>query len=100
MGLLEANDLRQLVCGSTHDSDHTLDLLITRNEETSLKDVTIFPGVNDHRGVHCKLTLKVVELQNTVITFRKYKNIDKVEFQSDVIQAFCLRIQLYSKECA
>lgn len=55
-----------------------------------MESVSIFPGLRDHRGVHCKLTLPVPELQNTEITFRKYKNINKAEFQSDIIQAFTL----------
>ena len=84
MGLLEVNDLEQLVCG------HTLDLLITRNDGTFLKDVTIFLGVSDHHGVHYKLTLPVVRTLKHSNNFRKYKNIDKAEFQSDVIQALAL----------
>ena len=90
LALLDANDLQQFVCSPTHTSGHILDLLIARNSETLLMNVSIFPGVSDHLGVHCTLTLPAPEYQSTEITFRKYKNIDKAAFQSDILQAFAL----------
>jgi len=56
--LLESFDLKQHVCESTHHSGHTLDLIITRNEEDIIDPVSVTESIiSDHNVIGCSLEL-------------------------------------------
>jgi len=50
--ILESYNLRQHVTGATHISGHTLDLAITKSNDTFLSGISIFdPVISDHSAV-------------------------------------------------
>lgn len=56
LDFLESANMTQHVTGSTHSKGHTLDLIITRDDENLVHNVIILPGLfSDHKVVTCKL---------------------------------------------
>ena len=59
LDMLDTFGLRQLVHGATHKKGHTLDLLVTRSEDSLIiHDRIRHPGIADHCAVHCDLRLQ------------------------------------------
>lgn len=57
--MLGAFDLKQHVNGITHNDGHTLDLVITRSEDSIMRKIWIRdPAIPDHRAIHCELNLR------------------------------------------
>ena len=56
--LLEASNLKQHVWVPTHRNGNTLDLVITRTDESTARDFDVFdPVISDHYLVSCSLAL-------------------------------------------
>lgn len=56
LNILESFNLCQRVTGPTHKRGHTLDLLITRSDETLVNNTRVLPDVySDHHLITCKL---------------------------------------------
>ena len=78
----------QHVAGSTHKSGHTLDLLITRQDSSLLKDIDIFPAwISDHSLVQAKIRITKPCLTRKRVTYRKWKEVKLDEFQQDLTVA-------------
>lgn len=84
MSLLHDHNLQQHVVGPTHESGHTLDLVIGRVGEECLETVEIGESLSDHSAIHCKLHLRKPKAVKRVIQFRKIKAIDSTTFSSDI----------------
>ena len=57
--LLESYDLKQHVNCGTHASGHTLDLVITRSDDSLIKDTKVKdPVISDHLAIHCVLSIQ------------------------------------------
>ena len=57
--LLRSFDLKQHVNRITHKDGHTLDLVITRSDDSLIRKLSIRdPAISDHRVVHCELNLQ------------------------------------------
>ena len=77
LDLLEAMDLLEHVNTPTHESGHTLDLIITRECDALVKDPPVSDyHISDHWSVTCRLNLDKSMITGKTKTFRKTKNID------------------------
>ena len=77
MDILESYNLRQHVNGATHISGHTLDLAITRSNDTFLSGISIFdPVISDHSAVKINLLLQKPQFRKETSNYRKLRSID------------------------
>ena len=91
--ILESCGMRQHVTGATHVAGHTLDVVITRDTDTSVSHVEISdPGLPDSSGktsrdhfavVFKACAAKPAPIRKTV-NLRKLKSIDINEFKKDI----------------
>jgi endonuclease/exonuclease/phosphatase (EEP) superfamily protein YafD len=78
--ILESFNLQQHVNGPTHKKGHTLDLIITRNEDKLVTGIRIHdPVISDHLAIHCTLQLEKPPLEQDLID--KYGNMLKEKQQ-------------------
>ena len=83
--ILESFNLQQHVNGPTHKQGHTLDLIITRNEDKLVTDIKIHdPVISDHLSVLCTLQLQKPQLEQTEISYRKLNDINMSSFNEDL----------------
>ena len=69
----------------THRAGHTLDLLITRDDENILDNVCAHdPMISDHFVVSCNLRLNKPRFPRKEIEFRKLKQLDMNQFRNDI----------------
>ena len=85
--LLNDHNLQQLVNGPTHESGHTLDLVITRIGEEGIGSVDVNESISDHSSVHCQLSLQKPKPSKKVIHYRKIKAIYPAKFTSDISES-------------
>ena len=77
LDLLEAMGLLQHVATPTHESGHTLDLIITRQCDALVKDPPLSDyHISEHWSVTCLLNFDKPIINRKTKTFRKIKNID------------------------
>ena len=75
--ILESYNLRQHVTGATHISGHTLDLAITKSNDTFLSVISIFdPVISDHSAVKINLQLQKPQFKKETRNYRKLRSID------------------------
>ena len=68
--ILGSFNLQQQANEPTHKQGHTLDLIITRNEDRLVNDIKIHdPVISDHMSVHRTLQLQKPQLQKTEINY-------------------------------
>ncbi len=78
--LLQHYDLVQLVCEPTHEKGHTLDLIITRNSEVCVSDVSIGESsISDHYPVHCYIDICKPPLPTKTIIYRNLKAVNQAQ---------------------
>ena len=83
--LLEAFNLKQHVWVPTHRSGNTLDLVITRNDESTARDFDVFdPVISNHYVVSCSLALPKEAFERKEVNYRKLKSIDLQELRDDI----------------
>ena len=81
-------NLFQHVSGSTHRRGHTLDLIITRKDESLIKEVEILHDIySDHRVVTCKLNFAKPPRSKILVTCRNNKTFDSDRFRLDLTDA-------------
>ena len=85
------NDITELFClkqhvnGSTHKNGHTLDLIITRSEDSFVTDVVVNdPALSDQLAVHCHLKLKKEPMEYREINYRKLGSVDMDSRQDEL----------------
>ena len=83
VSLLETFDPKQHISEPTHDSDHTLDLLITRNS-TNISEVGVSKlFLSDHSAISCHLPISAKQRPPRVLkTIRKYSAINATDFSN------------------
>ena len=85
LDLLEAMDMLQHVTTPTHESGHTLDLIITRQCDALVKDPPVSDyHISDHWSVTCLLNLKKPTITRKTKTIRKIKNIDTAALSNEL----------------
>ena len=71
--LLESYHLKQHVNCGTHTSGHTLDLVITRSDDSLIKDTKVKdPVISDHLAIHCVLSIQKPQFRKKLITSGNY----------------------------
>ena len=94
-GFLQLFNLRQHVNGSTHKNGHTLDLVITREEQSFIKNLLVFdPALSDHFMIRCNLDFSKPVAQDQMLSFRRLRAIDIDKFSSDLEDSALIRTPL------
>ena len=89
LDILDNFGLLQHVSGPTHRLGHTLDLIITRNNDSIISSKPVADHfISDHSTVICSLSIKKPCAIRKQITYRKIKDIDSESFARDISQAF------------
>ena len=86
---LDAFSLVQHVRESTHKSGHTLDLVITRVGEETVRNVRVTdPAISDHCAVHCEtLCLIKPSFEKREVSYRKLRSLDNELLIQDILKA-------------
>jgi len=85
INLLESFNLTQLVTVPTHKSGHTLDLVICREDEKILNNLTIIdPVISDHLAVRCSLSLNKPAFERKELSYRKLRSMDLSKLKDDI----------------
>ena len=92
--ILQSNGLQQHVHEQTHCGGHTLDVIMSRDNDTlvsnvQVKDIGLCDDngtlINDHYAIICDLTkLKSCQVQRKSVTYRKFKDINLERFKEDI----------------
>ena len=86
--LLQIFNLEQHVNAPTHSSGHTLDLIITRKDETVINNLKVFDAViSDHFVLHCNLDLAKPCNVKSDISYRKLGDIDTLTFRQNILSS-------------
>jgi len=92
--ILHSYGLKQHVCGSTHANGHTLDLVITKSDETLINCITVSdPVISDHLAVHYDLYLRKPQFTKKLIKFRKLRRINMDSFTDDIAHSNLIQEQ-------
>ena len=93
--------LTQHVKTSTHEDGHTLDLIITRGSDSViLSEPTGDHYISDHAFVACKLDIPIPTGASKTITYRKFCQVDTVEFRKDIEESCLAKVNDTSCEDA
>ena len=85
---LESMNLQQHVHGPTHELDHTLDLVITRQSDTVLlQQPTVGRFFSDHAVVICSLNSARPCLRTKFHSYRKLKSVDVDALKIDLSES-------------
>ena len=77
--------MKQHVWVPTHRSGNTLDLVITRNDESTARDFYVFdPVISDHYVISCSLALPKKAFERKEVNHRKLKSIVLQELRDDI----------------
>ena len=87
--ILTSYNQQQLVLGPTHDSNHTLDLLITPEHSNNwVSDVSIHSlCFTDHSLVRCRLGFTLRRSPTVTFSYRRIKRMDLNAFRRDIAQS-------------
>ena len=88
--ILQSNGLQQHVHEPTHCGGHTLDVIMSRDNDTLVSNVQVQDIglcddngtlINDHYAIICDLTkLKSCQVQQKSVSYRKFKDINLERF--------------------
>ena len=85
LDLLASLGLKQYVIGSTHEGDHTLDLVITRQYDQVIKSALMIDRfISDHATVLCQLDSVKPCTAVKEISYRQLKSIDMDALRADL----------------
>ena len=74
LNILDSFKLCQHITGPTHKCGHSLDLLITRSDETLVNNTRVLPDVySDHHLITCKLECPKPPLSKVLVSYRPKK---------------------------
>ena len=96
-GFLESFGLTNFVGFPTHQSNHTIELMITHHSSI-IKLVRQGEFFSDHCFINANLHIDRPIHPKKIVTYRKLKNIDKIKFNCDLMDAFIFRNQLTTLE--
>ena len=81
--LLETCNMTQFVKEPNHISGNTLDLVLTRTSDNLVHSIQVGCQFSDHFAVHCKLNLQKPGYAKNLVTYRKLKAINRIDFECD-----------------
>ena len=79
--------LEQFVSGPTHRCGHTLDVVISRENDNLVENTHVLDLISDHALVACTLCVRKPPVPRTTITSRKYRSIDCANLNEDVVSS-------------
>jgi hypothetical protein len=83
--LLSSFGLQQHVSGPTHSKGHTLDLLISRSDDSFIQDIKVKDMlISDHFWLHCLVLCSKPGTMQKEIKYRNIKSIDTDLFKKDI----------------
>ena len=88
--LITSFNFNQLVRSPTHEANHTLDLILTRELDDFVMDSSVAvsnPLPSDHALVECKLNISKPPPSKVVIKTRKFRDLDIEAFSCDITQS-------------
>jgi hypothetical protein len=85
--LLQGANLHQHVSEETHKDGHTIDLVITRSDDTLIKAVSAQSMLSDHSAIHVDLVIQKPRHSKKIVKYRKFKAIDHVQLSQDLERA-------------
>ena len=87
--ILDSFDLKQNVMEDTHIHGHTLDLVITKSNDSILQSRNISdPGLSDHYVVHCNLLLQKTLFGKKLVNSRNLRTLDLDTLSNDIFNSF------------
>ena len=89
LSLLDSFGLTQHIDRPTHEGNHTLDLLISRQESRLISNFSIIdPILSDHFALVASLSVSVPKpTHQTTRTVRSLKSINITQFRNDILQS-------------
>ena len=89
LNIIDSFDLKQHVNFPTHESGHTLDLLISRSSSSLINNIyPSFPALSDHDAVLATLSVSVKDRPARMTkTIRPIRSIDPVSFSNDILSS-------------
>ena len=87
MELLDTFDMSQHVSGPTHEKGHTLDLIVSRNNDPLvISGVRVMDKISDHFIVQFSVSYPAPQIEKKSIAFRKIKDIEIDKLSNDLQQ--------------
>ena len=87
--ILDSFGLKQNVMEDTHIHGHTLDLVITKSNDSILQSCTVSdPGLSDHYAVYCNLLLQKTLFRKKLVNSRNLRNLDLDTLSNDILNSF------------
>ena len=71
MDIITSLNFKQLVTAPTHNHGHILDVVITREDDDLIQEVTVLDMVSDHCLIKCSLGIPKLPPISKTITVRK-----------------------------
>ena len=68
----------------THRHGHILDLVISRDDDNLIKSASVSSMLSDHFLININVSLQKQSVSAKVISYRKYRSIDKDMFLADL----------------
>ena len=85
--LMNSLGLSQSVSGPTHRCGHTLDVVISRENDNLVEDTRVHDLISDHALIECTLRVRKPSIPRTTITSRKYRSIDCATLDDDILSS-------------
>lgn len=83
--MMDVYDLKQHVQEATHVKGHTLDIVITPNKDSYLRNMNVTNhDLSDHFLINFGIVCEPSERQMKTITYRSIKNVDMAKFSNDL----------------
>ena len=85
--LIESFGLVQHVSGSTHIKGHTLDLVISKDEDDIVQGCTVGSFIAGHNAIHLSVKSGKEHSSSKSVTTRKIKSINPNDFAKDILSS-------------
>ena len=83
--IMDLFDLKQRISEPTHIMSHTIDVVITRNNDANIEDIRITRyNLSHHFLIGFVFNTKAKEVFMKTITYRKLKKVDNQKFSEDI----------------
>lgn len=83
---MESTDLKYNITGPTHRQGHTLDLILSREDENIVSDIRVLPSdnISDHSLITCILDCSRPPPSKLLVKYRDMKNLNTNRFVEEI----------------